>query len=633
MCGIAAIAAPAESDLSAIGAICDAQAHRGPDGVGYAVASAGGVRRFRAPPLAAEAVGRVALGHRRLSVIDPVPRSNQPMTDASGRLWLSYNGEIYNYRELRAELAALGARFRTRSDTEVLLAAWALWGEACFARLDGIWGLALLDLGRRLLVLARDRFGVKPLHFAREDGRLLVASEIKGVLAARRTLPRAVTEAARDFLSGAIVNHREGTFFDGVETLPAGTFASVALDAPTRVEPRAYWTLDGLADGVKADAGADGYDRAVAMLRERFDEAVRLQMRSDVPLGACLSGGVDSSAIVCTAAPLAATPLETFTAANPDPSRDESGWARQVADRVGARVNLVMPTLEGLLADLDALGWHQDEPIGGTSVFAQWCLMRRARERGVPVLLDGQGADELFCGYRKYQLLQLRALVAAGRPLAALHALLAWLARGDRALLRWREAVRYLPAVWFRGSRHEAFAREPTGPDAERTRPLLAAPDPAAMRRLDLTRTSLPALLRYEDRNSMAFSIESRVPFLDHRLVELALALPIGYALRGGRAKAVLRDAVADRVPRAVLARREKFNFFAPLSGWMAGGLAERLADEIAGSALLPRLLDTEALTRAHRRRPPGTQPLLDALVFRAAMLALWERRFGVRSG
>ena len=431
----------------------------------------------------------------------------------------------------------------------------------------------------------------------------------------------------KNYVAHGAIPAGEATFFEGVRAFPAGHLAEVPLDRTVAVQPRPYWRLSPSLRQLP-------YEEACRATRELFESSIRMHLRSDVPVGACLSGGLDSSAIVCTIRKLEGdSPLHTFTAANSEDAYDETAWADCVSRRVGAKAHHVKPSEEGFLADLERLVWHHEEPIAGTSIYAQWLVMRSAREAGIPVLLDGQGADELFCGYKKYYPIHLMSLMARGHVGPALHQ--AWmLARhGDRGYARWWEGIRYLPK---RLRPDLAMLREILGEDGcEWLSAFPSAPrgrTPLEMQVLDLTSTSVPALLKIEDRNSMAWSIESRVPYLDHELAQFALALPVEHKLRNGRTKSVLRSAMSGVVPDPVLDRRDKFNFFAPFSSWMRGDLGARLCEEVSESAFVNELFRTSALVGRWRTRGGSTSEIECSYLFRLGMLAIWHKVFQKRA-
>jgi asparagine synthase (glutamine-hydrolysing) len=601
--------------------------HRGPDGTGYAYL--GTTARFSTTPSLAPVAGdRVALGHKRLSIIDLSPAGTQPMASNDGTLWITYNGEIYNYIELRDELSRLGHTFRSATDTEVIIAAYSEWGTGCFARFNGMWALAIWDRRTRSLLLSRDRFGVKPLYYVRlDDGGIGFASEIKALLAGKLVASKLDVGTCVDFLKWSLADHYDRTFFTGVTALTSGHFL-VLNDDTEMPRPMPYWRLTP-SDDVETDR-----DEGRKRFRELFGDAVELRMRSDVPVGSCLSGGLDSSSIVCLAASGAGRrpgSLHTFTAGSADPAVDERAWSRLAGAHAGVREHEVVPTAAGFVEDLDDLLWHQEQPFSTSSIYAQWCIMREAHASGIPVLLDGQGADEVLCGYRKYYFFYLRELLRLGRYLAAAREASALLRHGDRGIFNMRDAARYLPGALRRALPDLGDYITPAWHDHWHTsQARLGAGSSVRDRQLgDVYRYSVPALLRYEDRNSMAWSIESRVPFLDYRLVEWLVNCPSGIKLARGLTKAVMRDAMRGVVPDAILDRRDKVGFTTSQTDWMRGDLRQPIEEALAApSDPLHEMLDMPRLRREFAAWLENRSRLDHGHFFRVFIVDRWLKKF-----
>jgi asparagine synthase (glutamine-hydrolysing) len=588
MCGIAGVVSSDADALGSVAAMTAALEHRGPDDEGYLFAAPGGaacayagrdtVAGLGLPPLpgAPPPRSRVAFGHRRLSIIDLSPGGHGPMASSDRTLWITYNGEIFNHVELRDELRARGHEFRTSSDTEVLLAAYAEWGPAALHRLNGMWAFALYDARRGVVFCSRDRFGVKPFHYYRDGTLFAFASEIKGLLAHPRVPRRPRPAAVHSFLVEGALDEGDATFFDHVERLPAGHQITVDL-ATNRLVREAWYTLPSPEPRV-AEAGE---------LRSLLTDAVRLRLRSDVAVGTCLSGGLDSSSIAVLARDLGAgagAAYRAFSVTFADRGLDESAYLDAVVAATGLESLRAAPTAEELVADLPALTRDQDEPMASASPYAQWRLMRLAAQSGVKVLLDGQGADEVLAGYH-HQYGPHLAEVARRRGLRA-----AWGAARQAARVTARPTSYFLGLLAYHALptppalRRWAVARAATH---SRLRPDLVSGELAALagpaatqrhqprrtlveeRRGEIMSTSLPALLRYEDRNSMAFSLEARTPFLDYRIVEWSLALASDALIRDGWTKAPLRDAMAGLLPEAVRQRRDKIGFAVPEGRWL----------------------------------------------------------------
>jgi len=591
----------------------DAMLHRGPDSCGFMFASSVARRRT---VVVSDATGGpsgcdLAIGHRRLAIIDLSDLGGQPM--AFGSLTLSFNGEIYNYIELGEELKALGHYFVSRSDTEVLLHAWAEWGKDCLPRLNGIFAFLMWDEERRTLFAARDRLGVKPLYYFWDQKEAALASEIKPLLAVRDGGASADERLVYAFLATGRLDHEEQTMFRGIRRLGAGHWMEVTN---ARVETHPYWALEG--SGERFTGGS--FEEAAERFRALFHDSVRLQMRSDVPVACCLSGGLDSSSVVSVATSRSATPMEVFTARFEDETMDEWRWAEEIHRTKKVVPVAVLARPEGMMSELEALVRTQEEPIGGAGVYAQWCLMRAIRDKGIRVVLDGQGGDELTCGYAKYFFWALRELRNERGFLSAASAAMDVLLNAGPQVFDWREAIRYLP--WLGRKRSESLVRAEFSSAFDLPK-RVSWVDVRTQQAADIERASIPVLLRYEDKNSMAHSIESRVPFLDHRLVEFCISLPTEYKIRGGLSKRILRRGLRQDVPNAVLARRSKLGFGGSFRSWvrrLSPALKEWAADE--GRPVF-RLVS-----------PDGVRTLIareDATVFKVLSLDRWLEAFAIR--
>jgi asparagine synthase (glutamine-hydrolysing) len=597
LCGVVALDRP--PDRPAVKAMLDGLAHRGPDGRGVF------------------AEDGVCLGHLRLAIIDLSDAGLEPFASEDGRLQLVFNGEVYNYLELRDELAAKGHRFRTQTDTEVLLAGYREWGERCVDRFNGMWAFAIWDRERRTLFCSRDRFGIKPFYYRLEGGRFAFASEPWPLADGRANLA-----AVRDYLEQGYLDHGDETFFTGVRRLPP---AHSLTFGPDGLRLERYWSLE------PHDPPAD----PVAAVRESFLDAVRLQLRADVPVGTCLSGGIDSSAIAVGVAHHGHEWQKTVTAYFEDAGFDERPFASAVVERTGADAYWVSFTAHDLVENLEAIVAAQGEPFGSTSICASWYVMREAKRAGLTVMLDGQGGDEILAGYRAFFGYRLSDLLRQGRLREATAELAAF---GSANGPRWAAVALVNPHVPER-LRLAARARL-------RGAATLVAPDlrsvgsgrstngavfPDRLRRqlqLVLTQRGLPELLRYEDRNSMAHSLEARVPLLDHRLVELAFSLDGGELIHRGETKSVLRRALADLLPPEVRARRDKLGFVTPEKRFLRGELGDLAADVFASRSFAERgFVDAAAARRRLERHRRGE---LDAgmELWRALNLELWARRY-----
>jgi asparagine synthase (glutamine-hydrolysing) len=609
MCGIAGIVGDHPTP-ERIAAMLRCLAHRGPDGEGQVIRDA-----------------RVGLGHRRLAIIDLSDAAAQPMRSPSGSE-VVFNGEIYNYLELREELAAAGTLFHTTSDTEVLLAAYDAWGSGFLTRLNGMFAFALYDPRRRILLLARDRFGEKPLYYHEApDGSFLFASEVKALFTYPGVTATPEPSAVYRFLRHKQTEREPATFFAGIFALPPAHSLELRIDDGTRRVTR-YWSLDPerRASG-SAAALTDAY-------RDLLSDGITLRLRSDVPLGSSLSGGLDSSAIVGYLALGRGVPDQhTFSARFPGWGQDEGSYIAQVTALAGARAHEVQPAPDA--ADLERVIWHQDQPFGSLSIYAQWAVMRLARERGVTVLLDGQGADETLAGYHFYFASLFRDLLRSGRWLA--------LAREVRGYERAHGARRLRSLAFYAvpDPAARALRRLRGGPGISaalaaegRTSPRDGRGDLRWPSDLDqalhdtLTATMLPGLLRYADRSSMAFGREVRLPYLDHRLVELAFSLPAPMKLHDGWTKRVLRQAMRAYLPDAVRLRRDKIGYAPPQARWLRGPLAEWAADTFASQPFADRGWYDPASVRSMWSAFRAGDDRPEADLWRFLSVEGWARRF-----
>ena len=663
MCGLAALFARCPRDLVALAsAMTTLIRHRGPEDEGVVLfdgpelvpAALGGPdtprgayaagHRFSPVQRIEQATRRdscAALTNRRLAIVDLSPSGHQPMSDAEGRCWITYNGEIYNHVELRAELQARGHRFASDSDTEVLLLAYREWGEDCLARFNGMFAFVLFDRINRRVFAARDRFGVKPLYYwMSPDGLVAFASEIKqfGVLPGWRAQLNG--QRAYEFLNWGVFDHTSETLFRGVAQLRGGEYISAALeDLPNAVRPRRWYELKPMPLGGKSPAHA---------YRGLLEDAVRLRLRADVPVGSCLSGGLDSSAIVGIAnrqLRMAGSEAlqKTFSARSSDARYDEGRFIAAVVRCTGVSNIQVEPTAEGLFRALPDLTWHQDEPFGSTSIFAQWQVFALASANGIKVMLDGQGADEQLGGYDSFLGVRLANLARRGRLGALFREM-----RAVRRLRGWQvstllayAASPFLPESLRQLLRSFSGRAATVGTAVIDLKRLGATPtDPfvasagkvasvAELSRAQILHTSLPMLLHWEDRDSMAHSVEARVPFVDYRLRELALGLDEEQKLSAGMTKKVLREGLADVLPDEVRRRSDKIGFATAEEGWLRRERPDdfrralREALEASQGALRPAALE-HLEDMIHGRRPFSFLP------WRMISFGAWMRRFDV---
>ena len=565
MCGIFAHIGSGSSDLKLA---TDLIQHRGPDSNGFLTyLRSDGSLHFGEDAFTSEPGPKVQLGFRRLAIIDLNETANQPFSDPNNEIHLIFNGEIYNYLELKNELKQYGYSFNTDSDTEVLLKAYRHWGETCVTHFNGMWAFVLLDTRNNTVFASRDRFGIKPFFYSLQDQKLLFFSELKQIEACgveKKINQRLI----RPYLEQSLLDTNEETFFEGVLRLPAGHSMSVEIDNPSAYRLQPYWTLEERPLKISLEEASQEFLRL-------FKSSIELRFRSDVPVGICLSGGLDSSSISSTAAKMGHE-VATFTSCNGFDQLDETVFVKEVTSQYPQlKPKFYNLTIDEFYQSLDHLLDHQDEPIAGLGVLAQWTVMKLAKQHQIKVLLDGQGGDEILGGYRKFYFFYLKELLK------------------KRSLTRFfSESWHLLTSLDFKAYDLEGIRRYTQSTSISKFLSPLTLGLPqnneiglASAKSFkeksfdDITKFSYPILLRYEDRNSMAFSIESRVPFLDYRLVEFLHGLPSNFIIQNGFTKYILRDSMRGILPEKIRTRKSKLGFATPEDIWIKGSLKQHYQD------------------------------------------------------
>lgn len=630
MCGIAGIlAADSQSIPSGLtDRVLAELAHRGPDDRGILF-----LDDTLSPRDAHEGPSfRAALLHRRLSIIDLSANGHQPMSVGNGRCWITYNGEIYNYRELRSELRGKGVEFRTDSDTEVILHAYRFWGCEAVARLRGMFGFCIVDLDTRKFMLARDHFGIKPLYYSAVGKSLGFASEPSALLKMMNLKPRLRTDTAIQYLALGIDEDGTHSFFQDVTKLPAGYCAIGDLDAPTNMQPKRYWAVSELPE---CDSAIGTPER----VRKNFLESVELHLRADVPVGILLSGGIDSSSVACAARIVAPRQeLHSFTFSADDAAVNETAYANIVNQHIGAVAHLCEISIGSFSERAERTVAMLGEPVRGMACVAASVVFEQVKAHGLKVVLSGQGSDEMLAGYAPYEALALLDCLRQGR-IGAATARIQDLRRQGKLRL-----VMSLLGKESLGTVLPGFVAKLL---ANKLKNVLGAP---AMRRAevalseycgtreialrhrlgqDLAGNQLLGILRAEDRLAMAFSIESRVPFLYPEFVRSVQAADSSQLVDdSGTTKSIFREAMAGIVPDAILRRRDKFGYTGPENEWakaISGMLLQELDHMIDRN---PGFLRRDALLEWRREGVPKVRN--NRLLWSLYNFFAWIRVFDV---
>ena len=577
---------------------------------------------------------RLTLAHWRLAIIDLKNESNQPFESVDTGSWIVFNGEIYNYRELRT---LISGNFRTNSDTEVLLAAYDKWGVECLKHLRGMFSFIIFDQKKNQLFAARDRFGIKPLYFKCSETSLEFASEIKQLLvkSPQVNLPR-----ARDYLLFGSQDHTEETLFQGIQQVRGGQYMLVDCKTPTTPSLRTWYKLQGFS------SYNGSYEDAQEKFRETFFKSVSLHLQADVPLGFSLSGGLDSTSVLCTSGLVSNfsnnLPL-SFNATFGSVGLNESALASLAAAKANSHLSFVTPNPQ-LLEKIMNLTFYHDEPIPNASILSQDAVYSAASDAGIKVMLVGQGGDEILGGYEDFSYPYISHLMRQGSFSTAWKESLFFKGECGFSLLGAfkRFFITNAPTRPFLPLYHTFLASKNSWADSTfffKDLPFINPWQDFAQRfplgtfrnqsEFMIQTSSLPKLLHWEDRTSMAHSIESRVPFLDHELVEFCLSLPPSFKFKGGVTKRILRSALCDLLPARVVGRLQKTPFSAPEEKWLRSN-GQTLREEcIAGARLLPHILSLRGVELLINNFLSGGS--YDPVIWRIFTFSIWVRVFGLR--
>lgn len=599
MCGISGIINKDGSkvDLSSLKNMNDLISHRGPDGEGFYEES------------------NVGFGHRRLAIIDLSQDGHQPM-HLDNKFVITFNGEVYNYIEIREELKKIGYHFKSGSDTEVILAAYSHWGEDCVTHFNGMWAFAIHDKEKQIIFCSRDRFGVKPFYYKDTDDGFLFGSEIKQFLDPKASNP-AHEDLIIHYLFTGMHDHDQRTFFKDILKLEPSHNLTYDLRS-NRFHIKKYYSISNVPQSTNYS--------------EVFHSAVKLRLRSDVKVGTCLSGGLDSSTIAAIASKLynqsSSERFNAIHAKSIEKNTDESSYATEVANHCNLELHVTEPQPQDFKKYFDEVIYTQEEPFGSPSIFLQYFVMKKAADIKCKVMLDGQGGDETLLGYERYYASAFAAFLREEGIFKTLKEM--YSSKKNNSKMGLKSILKYLAGTFFLGLRARYlrnkldFFRADKIPTKFEYWTLLRskALDMFKMQELELYKTNLQALLRYEDKNSMRHGIETRLPFIDYRAVETALNLPINKKIHNGWTKLVLRDICSKYLPSSIAWRKNKLGFNAPDKSWLESITAEARKD-IEDSKILDQLINKESI---------NSYPVKGdwTVTWRLINIAAWERIYKV---
>ena len=660
MCGIAGIVArnPDSRWPYLVNQMLVSLSHRGPDDGGIIVLPSWNSEKLfsrKAGDFSKDIEqGVLVLGNRRLAILDLSAAGHQPMATDDERVWVTYNGEIYNYIELRSELIAAGYHFSSDTDTEVVLKSYSFWGTDCFRRFNGMWALALWDHNKRQLILARDHFGIKPLYYYLQEDCLFFVSEIRALLLDNNFQKKPNLRAIYEYLAEKTVDTNEDTFFQGVKRVPAASYLIFDVSDPSRTlsaRSETFWELRPRAMNSKP------FFESAEQLQWLLEDSIRLRLRSDVAAGVCLSGGLDSSGIVALLqkllsggkvnAKITGPSVKTFSICYPSERFDEKPYIDALIQDSQAESYFTFPTGEEIGDEISRIVQCQEEPFGSTGIASQWFVFRLAHNHGVKVMLDGQGADELFGGYLTFFYPHFKDYFKRKDYGKLLIEILAFVWRHNywrfwrveqfaTVLARFNKNNTHNPkkeSSWLSPERPDWLQRGAFPPEIKSGAPLgRDLPETGGALKNAcasyLLRYSLPSLLRFEDKNSMYFSIESRLPYLDPRLVEFAFSLPAEYCLHLGTTKRILRRALQEVLPPKILRRRVKLGFATPEAAWFRGPLRRMLDELFESRSFAERNLFNVPVARHEWKKFLMGLPADPSRFWRWANLELWFRQF-----
>lgn len=567
--------------------------HRGPDDEGYVlinekeITNASGYDTVDTLKEKYKSINKIPndyniiLGHRRLSILDLSEKGHQPMQDEKENISIVFNGEIYNYIEIKEELKDKGYSFNTNCDTEVIINAYKEWGTSCVNRFNGMWAFALYDKKQSKIFCSRDRFGIKPFYYYIDEEKIIFASEIKQIIEDKSIKRIANDKLIYNYLFYGKDDYNDETFFKSIYSLLPSHNLEIRFDFNnSSFETKIYRYYD-----LEKKKIQNSEQINIKELNEEFERSIKYRLRSDIPVGSCLSGGLDSSSIVIKACKELEKEqknkiFETFTSSyDENPEIDERFYSQKIVQRSGCKENLVFPNKEDLKEDIEKVIWHQDTPFPTLSIYAQWCVMREANKKGIKVLLDGQGGDETLLGYERYVVFLLKdnlkklklkcfyknyKLYKSSYHLTFSRMMQYLLYFSNIHFLQY--LTRYIKSKKMNCLNKEFFKAQKKNKDYLKN---MNFKNWFELQKTEICHSNLIPLLRYEDRNSMAFSIETRVPFLDYELIEKEMQIPLEHKIKNGYTKNILREIMKDEMDEEVVFRKNKLGFAAPQKNWI----------------------------------------------------------------
>lgn len=636
MCGIAGIILKQKVNFNLnqkIVAMTDALSHRGPDGEGFILAGDQTITPHfntlkqnynradinyipKTSVQHSDLNSFLAFGHRRLSIIDLSETGHQPMCNANGKTWITFNGEIYNYLEIKADLKKNGHSFISESDTEVVLAAYKEWGFNCVERFNGMWSFCIYDSEKQLCFASRDRLGVKPFYYINNNNLLAFSSEQKAFIKAELIAAKINNNALHNYLINGLLETNSTNFFEGINELMPGNNLVFNL----KTQELKITTYYNLTEHITLTNDRLSEKELIDKIAYTFENSVKLRLRSDVEVGTCLSGGIDSSALAVTISEITKQPLYCFTSIFKNQSINEEHFADSVANKIKAKHFKVEPTLEGFLEEIDSLIYSQDVPIWDTSTYAQYKVMELAKKNNIKVVLDGQGADELFGGYHHHFLAKWNNLFSQGHFMSGLNEILASKKTISNPLQFFiKEKIKQ--KKYFNKKHFEQFFKPEFLKSSEIKNPSVYFNSVNEQLVEDIYQTRLKSFLKCEDRCGMWHSVESRTPFADDiELINLLFSFNGNKKIKNGVSKYLLREVVKNKLPEEIYKRYDKKGFETPMQQWMQK-LRPQLLSEIKAA-------NFDFVNQNELEKTDPTNSFQNKLLFKLFVLSRWQKLF-----